>query len=356
MIPSVRALGLALVCSVTALPAADLSWNSLEALAAGAPLAQAKALEAEAAQRRTGLLGRTLQPQLSAGAFGQSVSTGQASATWPELRVGLGWNLWNGGRDRAASKSADAHAMVATHEAALAKAGALRSLRRAYLGVLLSSAKLKALAEAQSQTRENQAKAEKKALAGLTSRTDVREFELRALTLEREWALLEDALDTEKSALAVLGGIAVVNEIQPLEGWPAAGLTSEGQGLEQKLQEARVEAALLQADAQGCWPWPSLGLELGLLQGGIQGGLQQSEAHALAGLSVSLWDRGMGATERQSLLKEAEALQVLARAAVTLQKSAQAQARRRLDRWTVLRKSLEDRAELALQRRQGFSK
>lgn len=349
--------------AAAALPAQDLTWAGLPGLAEQAPAARASRLLAEAADKRRGLLSRSRQPRLSAGIYGKAEAwDGSAttwpsapnSAAWPEAQAALDWNLWRGGRDQGTGLAVEAEAKAAFLEASLSRAEVLLSLRQRYLETFLLKKKLSNLADAKREVKEDLAKAEKKAGAGFTSRTDVREFELRLLALSKEEALLEDSLDASRTLLAIMGGLpsAELSEIEM--GWPDTTPTALGEGLEERIQVAKAESSRASASAQGTWPRPELGVGLAMIQGGPAGSfLQQQDYRAAAGLTVSLWDGGEGASARGALLKTAESLDLLAVSARDQRSASEALARRRMERWLALRVDMEKRAEKARQFREG---
>lgn len=357
----------ALLLFVTAAaPAQELSWAGLPAVASTAPAALASQLQADAAKARTGGLGRSFQPRLGAGASANAHSWDSSAGTWPsaanssawdELQAGLDWNLWRGGRDRASGLAADAEASAAALEARVSQADILLGLREAFLDAQLSTKRLEINAEAVAQAQEDRAKAEKKAGAGLTSRTDVDEFDLRLLALQQERASLEDDYDAQLAALASLAGVTGAKLGSGPDAWPEQAPLPDRPGLEEKLEAAHAQAETLRADAEGRWPWPALGVGLGMVQGGENGGfLEQQDYRAGAALTLSLWDGGEGRSARQALESSAKAFEALGQA-VRAQRQAEAElAVKRIGRWLALRESLEKRVASAEAFRKAVAK
>jgi outer membrane protein TolC len=245
---------------------------------------------------------------------------------------------------------ADAVAREAALEAAIARADLLLTLRHGYLGASLLQRKLEILAESEKQTQDDLAKAQKKAGAGFTSRTDVREFELRLLALQEERVGLEDERDQSLAALAILAGLPRAELARMQEAWPEkAGIVSQA-SLEERLIMTRAGSERGAAQAQGRWPFPAFDVGLGLIQGGDRGGfLQQQDYRASAGLSLSLWDAGEASAARAALEMSAQSFDVLVDAAKLARETRADLARRRLERWLALRPQLELRVEAALQ-------
>lgn len=334
--------------------AQEITWAELPVLAHTAPLARAGRSQAGAAMAKTGALDRSFQPRLSVAGSAQAGAFNDEGKAWPELKADLDWNFWRGGRDRAASRSLDSGARLAALKGLAAREDTLLELRNTFLRASLAHRKTAILEESVIQSQEDLAKARRKAAAGFTSQLDVREFELRLISLKTEKARLEDEMEQSLAVLARLAGLSGAELSDSHRSWPDEVQAPSAPGLTERMLGLEAEIIRWDSRALGSWPRPGLDLGFRLNQGGAAGAFSdQRDARAFAALSLPLWDAGEASAARKSLAKSEEALQALIGAEKTARETSLTLARKKLARWLAMRELLKDGIDAALRLREG---
>ena len=339
--------------------AQSVDWNALPEMVSKTPATAAALWKTQAVEARKGHLSRSLQPKIDlgiAGVAGAASSDGSyapqpgSTSAWVETSAELGMNLWKGGQDRHKDDAFEAEAKAAAYDGAMGYAQRLSDARRAWIEAWSESRRLEILSQVVEKSKENRQRAEKKANAGLTSQTDVMEFELRLQELDLEIARSQERKDAALSQLAALLALnsSDMDLGAGLNSWPEAQIAREGAGLEELALSSESQARLSDAGAQGSWPFPSLDAGLRGLIGGPDTSLAGAQGYeGRLGLSLSLWESGQASAERNSFNLQSKALDALARGAKREREVRVGFLLRRMDRWNGISKGLGERLNLA---------
>lgn len=307
--------------------AAAVTWDQLPDLVEAAPATKAEDAEAQAAEARTGYLARSWQPRIDAAASGT-----RRSVTDPEgvlepaakrtMAAGTGvaanLNLWRAGRDMAKDAALNELASARQHAATQQKANRLLAARRAWLEAWQQKGLADLLAASTELTRANRERAARKARSGLTTQSDVMEFDLRLLALEQQTAETGEAERQAEADMAALLGVpgATVISATSLPDWPPAQEAPVAVGLLELSLSGEGRSVGLERRSLGGWPYPEVGLGLIAGQGGRwQAFPAEQQAEAGVGLTLSLWDGGAASAEGRALDRQAESFRQAAEAA-----------------------------------------
>jgi outer membrane protein len=150
---------------------------------------QAAEIDREAAQQRTGNLGRSFLPKIELHAaqesFKSSVEPWKAE---PSFGAEINLNLFNGGRDRLENQIRNLHVERKTVQVQQVAAGELQSLRTLYWETVYSLDKIDQIEAAIKVNVANMAAAVKRIRSGVATESDRVEFEMNAVDLGRELA------------------------------------------------------------------------------------------------------------------------------------------------------------------------
>ncbi len=300
--------------------ATPVSWDQLPGLVEVAPATKAEAAEVRAAEARTGYFGRSLQPRIEAGAFGVVRSFADPEGvlepidrrtTGAETEGSVSLNLWRAGRDRARNSSLNELASSQRAQAAQARADRLLAARRAWLEGWLQQGATELLTATIALTRADRERANRKAERGLTTTTDVTEFDLRVLALEHQAAETGERLRSATAELAALLGLSGDNVTlgQPPVDHPPVPEAPASVGLTELSLSGTGRSLASESRSVGAWPYPEIGVSGTAGQGGDWRGFPAEQVvSGRLGLTLSLWDGGSARVERRALAEQAEAL------------------------------------------------
>lgn len=272
-----------------------------------APSVQAaeRELKARQAARRSAL--GTYGPRLDAFAGAQDKREGHELDRGSIAGLELNWNLWRGGGDRARVERADAEVEAA--EAAYRREQQLmRGELLAQIGRALMAHELVAIEERELKlNQEHSEMAQRKVAAGLTSRIDKLEFELRRNEIE---ARLEDyrvQLEDQLARLASFGLADPKTSSDLSQAWREhLKLNPKFQtSLEVSAVEPLVRSQQLQASSARAARWGEVDLlaSAGRLRAGDRRGDFEDRHYELK-FRIPLWASG----QIQSQVREAQAL------------------------------------------------
>ncbi len=268
-------------------------------------LAAERELKARKAAQRSAL--STYGPRLDAFAGAQDQREGHELNRGSIAGLELKWNLWRGGGDHARVKRADAEVEAA--EATFRREQQLmRSELLAQIGRALMAHELVEIEERELKlNQEHSEMAQRKVAAGLTSRIDKLEFELRRNEIE---ARLEDyrvQLQDQLSRLESFGLADPKTSSDLSQGWREHLKLSPKleTSLEVSATEPLVRSQTLQASSARATHWGELDLlaSAGRLRAGDRRGDFEDRHYELK-FRIPLWASG----QIQSQVREAQAL------------------------------------------------
>ena len=182
---------------------------------------EAANLHTTAQKLRTGRLGRSFMPQLSATAgaeqFRNGTSDFQPQDYW---KIEGTFNLYRGGRDRLEDKIRSTNLNLSRTLFSAVFQKELKEARLAYWNILAFSRQIADRNEALKINETNLRSAKRRAGAGLTTTADAKQFELHRISLNREIAKLKLEMDLSRNQLALASGLNEHKNIEVVGEFP----------------------------------------------------------------------------------------------------------------------------------------
>lgn len=232
---------------------------------------EAAKLHMKAQKDRTGRLGRSFLPQVSAVAGQEQFKTGSDRTENQEYwKVEASVNLYKGGRDNIEDKIRDTQLNLSKTVLSLEYQKELKEARLAYWRAMGLSIQITDRAEALKINESNLKSAKRRAGAGLATAADAKQFELHKISLEREVSKLKLERDLNLNQLAVALAIEDHENIELDKEFPKVTdadlelvqLTSD-QHLAVQAQKDLEKIEQLKADQSSSWWQPKVDLYAG---------------------------------------------------------------------------------------------
>ncbi len=232
---------------------------------------EAAKLHTKAQKDRTGRLGRSFLPQVSAVAGQEQFKTGSDETENQEYwKVEASVNLYKGGRDNLEDKIRDSQLNLSKTVLTLEYQKELKEARLAYWKVMGLSIQIADRAEALKINESNLKSAKRRAGAGLTTTADAKQFELHKISLEREISKLKLERDLNLNQLAVALALDEHENIELEKEFPKVTekdlelvQLSPDQHLTVKAQKDLEKIEQLKADQSSSWWQPKVDLYAG---------------------------------------------------------------------------------------------